>query len=117
MNNFHPSNWSRRQWLETAGGGAGWLALQGMFGSQQAAADASLNPLAAKPAHFPAKAKSIIWIFMNGGPSQVDTWNYRPELEKRDGQTLADFDTKTGFFPDSVGGLMKSPFAWKQHGQ
>jgi hypothetical protein len=117
MNNFLSGNWSRRQWLETAGGGAGWLALQGMMGSRHAAADASLNPLAAKPAHFAAKAKSIIWIFVNGGASQVDTWNYRPELEKRDGQTLADFDTKTGFFPDSVGGLMKSPFAWKQHGQ
>lgn len=113
----HPSTWSRRQWLETAGGGAGWLALQGLLSSPTNAGTPSLNPLAARAPHFPAKAKSIIWIFMNGGPSQVDTWNYRPELEKRDGQTLADFDTKTGFFPGSVGGLMKSPFAWKQHGE
>ena len=60
MSNFLPNTWSRRQWLETAGGGAGWLALQGMLGSQQAVADASLNPLAARPSHFPAKAKSMI---------------------------------------------------------
>ena len=48
----------------------------------------ALNPLAPQPAHFPGKAKSVIWLFMNGGPSQVDTWDYKPELEKRDGQEL-----------------------------
>ena len=47
------------------------------------------NPMAPRPTHFPAKAKSVIWLFMNGGPSQVDTWDYKPELEKRDGQELA----------------------------
>ena len=77
----------------------------------------SLNPLAPKAGHFPAKAKSIIWLFMNGGPSHVDTWDYKPELEKRDGQAMPGFDPKTGFFPDAVGGLMKSPFAFAQHGQ
>ncbi len=66
---------------------------------------------------FSAKAKAVIWIFVNGGASQVDTWNYRPALEKYDGQPLPDFDTKTGFFPDQVGGLMKSPFKWAQHGE
>jgi hypothetical protein len=54
---------------------------------------------------------------MNGGPSQVDTWDHKPELEKRDGQTLDGFDNKTGFFVDQVGPLMKSPFTWKQHGE
>ena len=63
------------------------------------------------------KAKSIIWIFTNGGPSQVDTWDYKPELQKRDGKPLDGFDPKTGFFPGSVGPLMASPFKWKQHGQ
>jgi hypothetical protein len=47
----------------------------------------------------------------------VDTWDYKPELIKRDGQPLEGFDPKTGFFPASVGPLMKSPFAWQQHGQ
>ena len=38
--------------------------------------------------HHPAKAKKVIWLFMNGGPSHVDTWDYKPELAKRDGQEL-----------------------------
>ena len=70
-----------------------------------------------RPAHFTPRAKSVIWIFANGGPSQVDTWDYKPELAKRDGTELAGFDNKTGFFPGSVGPLMKSPFAWQQSGQ
>ena len=77
----------------------------------------ALNPLAPQPPHFPAKAKSVIWLFMNGGPSQVDTWDYKPELEKRDGQELKGFDKNTGFFTDQVGPLMKSPFKFAQHGQ
>src|SRR5207237_2229264 len=81
------------------------------------AAEAYLHPLAAKPAHFPAKAKSVIWLFMNGGPSHVDTWDYKPELTKCDGQELKGFDKNTGFFTDQVGPLMKSPFTWKQHGR
>ena len=54
---------------------------------------------------------------MNGGPSQVDTWDYKPELAKRDGKELKGFDKNTGFFTDQVGPLMKSPFQLKQHGQ
>ena len=67
--------------------------------------------------HFPAKAKSVIWLFMNGGPSQVDTWDYKPELDKRDGQPLAGFDKNTGFFTEQVGPLMKSPFKFARHGE
>jgi hypothetical protein len=76
-----------------------------------------LNPLAAKPAHFAAQAKHVIWLFMNGGPSHVDTWDYKPELAKRDGQELEGFDKNTGFFTGNVGPIMKSPFAFAQHGQ
>ena len=53
---------------------------------------------------------------MNGGPSQVDTWDYKPELEKRDGQELAGFDKNTGFFTDQVGPIMKSPFPVRRTG-
>ena len=42
---------------------------------------------AARKPHFPAKARAVIWLFMTGGPSQVDTFDYKPELQKRDGQT------------------------------
>jgi hypothetical protein len=116
--------YTRRQLLAKAGGGMGMLALaslmaqQGLLSSASAAAiDPKLNPLAAKPSHFPAKAKNVIWLFMNGGPSQVDTWDYKPELAKRDGKELEGFDKNTGFFTAQVGPLMKSPFAFAQHGQ
>jgi hypothetical protein len=115
---------SRRDFLRRAGGGFGTLALGGLLGQEgllsgaAAASDLNaLNPLAPKQSHFPAKAKSVIWLFINGGPSPVDTWDYKPELTKRDGQELKGFDKNTGFFTDQVGPLMKSPFQWKQHGQ
>ena len=95
---------------------AGILADEGLIAPAQAA-DPALDPLAPRPAHFPAKAKNVIWLFMNGGPSQVDTWDYKPELLKRDGQELKGFDKNTGFFTEQVGPLMKSPFGFKQHGQ
>ena len=107
--------------LRRAGAGAGWLALAGLLQDERlllpSARAAAANPLAAKPPHFKPKAKAVIWLFMNGGPSQVDTWDYKPALAKRDGQPLEGFDPKTGFFQDSVGPLMKSPFEWAQHGQ
>jgi hypothetical protein len=116
---MHPSDLSRREFLRRSGCGIGTLALAGLLDREELlAGDAPqpLNPLAPHKPHFPAKAKSVIWLFMNGGPSQVDTWDYKPELLKRDGKELKGFDNKTGFFADQVGPLMKSPFAWKQHG-
>jgi Protein of unknown function (DUF1501) len=110
---------SRRAFLRRAGNGMGMLALAQLF-QQEAAAHApetGLNPMAARPSHFPAKAKNVIWLFMNGGPSHVDTWDYKPELAKRDGQDLKGFDKTTGFFADQVGPVMKSPFRFAQHGQ
>src|SRR5205085_4330485 len=77
----------------------------------------TLNAMSPHPGHFPAKAKNIIWLFMNGGPSQVDTWDYKPELAKHDKQDLKGFDQNTGFFTDQVGPIMKSPFAFQQHGR
>lgn len=107
---------SRRHLFQKAGAGFGWMALQSMLARSGFAA-APLNPLAPKTTPLPGRAKSIIWLFMNGGPSHVDTWDYKPELQKRDGQPLPGFDNNTGFFPGSVGPLMKSPFEFKQHGQ
>jgi hypothetical protein len=106
---------TRREMLQRAGGGLGWLAFASMLSRDNFAA--KLNPLAPRAPHFKPRAKNVIWIFANGGPSQVDTWDYKPGLIKRDGQTLEGFDNKTGFFPDQVGALMKSPFEWRQHGQ
>jgi hypothetical protein len=114
----------RREMLRRAGAGFGILGLAGLLQDDPRAAatmpvDGGLadNPLAPRPSHFPGKAKSVIWLFINGGPSHVDTFDYKPELEKRDGQELAGFDKNTGFFAGAVGGLMKSPFEFHQHGQ
>src|SRR5262245_33996052 len=111
---------SRRDFLANAGNGFGLLALGSLLADESPFAYASgsgADPLAPKKPHFAAKAKSVIWLFMNGGPSHVDTWDYKPELTKRDGQELKGFDKNTGFFTDQVGPLMKSPFKFAQHGK
>lgn len=114
---------SRRELLRRAGLGAGTLGLAtllrdtGLLGSSAQAAPPPADALAPRLPHFPGRARAVIWLFMNGGPSQVDTWDHKPALAVRDGQELPGFDTKTGFFPGSVGPLMKSPFAWARHGQ
>jgi hypothetical protein len=117
----HPGYATRRQFLRQVGNGFGMVALAGLLQQEgllaSASANETANPLAPKPAHFPTKAKSVIWLFMNGGPSQVDTWDYKPELAKCDGKELKGFDKTTGFFADQVGPLMKSPFKFKQHGK
>src|SRR4029077_18631586 len=107
---------SRRRFLQRTGSGFGLLALSSLLAESAGGAQV-INPLAAKPAHFATRAKSVIWLFMNGGQSQVDTWDYKPELEKMDGKELPGFDKKTGFFPEQVGALMKSPFKFAQYGQ
>ncbi|MCS6975433.1 MAG: DUF1501 domain-containing protein [Gemmatales bacterium] len=113
-----PAYPSRREFLRRAGNGFGMIALAGLLQQQGLLASSSYrNPLAPRPGHFPAKAKAVIWLFMNGGPSQVDTWDYKPELAKVDGKDLPGFDKHTGFFADQVGPLMKSPFKFQRHGQ
>ncbi len=123
-----PASWSRREWLQRCGGGAGILGLASLLadlgvdslGNAVHAATPKavpVDPLAPKKPHFTGRAKSVIWLFINGGPSQVDTWDYKPELAKRHGQRIKNFDNKTGFFQNAVGGLMKSPFEFQQYGE
>ncbi|MBT6851679.1 MAG: DUF1501 domain-containing protein [Opitutae bacterium] len=99
---------SRRNFLSQAGTAAGIFATQGAF--------AQNNPLAFGSGHFPAKAKSIIWLHMTGAPSQMDTFDYKPVLNKNHGKPLPDADSKTGFFTTS-GKCLASPFAFKQYGE
>ncbi|HLK58066.1 MAG TPA: DUF1501 domain-containing protein, partial [Chthonomonadaceae bacterium] len=114
---------SRREFLKRTGSGFGLLALaglldqQGLLAAPVSAADRAMNPLASRPSHFPTKAKSVIWLFMNGGPSHVDTWDYKPELEKHNNEEYKGFDKNTGFFVDQVGPIMKSPFQFARHGR
>ena len=113
------SGLTRRQLLQRSGGGMGAIALSALLAGTglTSSANAAKSALASRSAHFPSKVRSVIWLFMNGGPSQVDTWDYKPELAKHDGQELEGFDKNTGFFTGNVGPIMKSPFQFKQHGE
>ena len=123
---------SRRKLLQKAGGGFGLIGLAGLlqqeglldsasFAGDGLGGERALHPMAPRPSHFPGRAKRVIWIFVNGGPSQVDTWDYKPALAKWDGKSIREFDVSfkdtTGFFKDQVGGLMKSPFAFTPRGE
>ena len=83
-----PSLLSRRELLYRGGMGMGLVGLAGVLAQDGALANdggPNENALAAKPAHFPAKAQQVVHLFMNGGPSQVDTFDYKPLLEKHHG--------------------------------
>jgi hypothetical protein len=125
---------TRRQLLKTSGGGFGLLGLasllhsEGMLetalansGPDDVAGRLAQNPMATRAGHLPAKAKRVIWFFVNGGPSHVDTWDYKPGLARWDGKSIKEFDptfkNTTGFFKDAVGGLMKSPFRFSPRGE
>jgi hypothetical protein len=74
---------TRRDFLRTTGAGFGWLAFAALQASLQAADKSRyVSPLAPKPGHHPAKAKRVIFLFMNGGPSHLETFDWKPELKK-----------------------------------
>jgi hypothetical protein len=108
---------SRRHFLWQAGGGLGAIALACMLNEESKANErAAASPYAPKPTHFPAKAKRVIHIFACGGVSHVDTFDYKPELEKRHGQELTGKGKIDTFF-GKPGRLAKSPFAFRRYGQ
>lgn len=100
--------------------GMGALALSsvlgqaGLFSGVAQAGESELNPLLPKSPHFPGKAKRVIHLFMNGGPSQVDTFDPKPALTKYDGQELPGPKLTT---ERKTGAGMKSPFEFKKYGQ
>lgn len=109
---------TRREMLRRVGTGFGTLGLASVLADagRLSAAPASANPLAPKPSHFPAKAKRIIFLFMNGGPSHVDTFDPKPMLAKYHGQrpaALNQIDTMR----KGNSTLMQSPFTFQKHGQ
>ena len=109
----------RRDFLRRMGMGFGATALSAMLSSEPSLASSidPAQPLAVRPSHHAGQAKSVIWLFMHGAPSQIDTWDYKPELSRRNGQTLAGFDQSTGFFAGAGGPIFKSPFRFQQHGE
>jgi hypothetical protein len=102
---------TRREMLCRSGIGFGGLALAGLLGAESRAAD----PLAARKPHFPARAKRVIFLFMHGGPSQVDTFDYKPRLKRDDGKPLP--FPKPRVVSSATGNLLQSPFAFRQYGQ
>lgn len=113
---------SRRELLSSIGGGFGALALTSLLADDAPADDSSPHHLRPTPKpelngglHHQAKVKRVIQLFMNGGASPMDTFDYKPELIKRHGEKI-DFGLKAA--ATSVpGAVMKSPFEWKQHGE
>jgi len=117
-NNFRPAPLSRRQLLTTAANGFGAAALLGLLQEQAGAlplASDSANSLRPRPTHFPARVKSVIMLFMDGGPSQVDTFDPKPRLIKEHGQPIKMKVPPTQF--DNVGTVLKSPWEFKPRGK
>ena len=112
MHEYNLPGVSRRQMLTRMGAGFGTL---GMAGVLAETATAAVSPLAPKMPHFAPKAKRVIQLFMPGGPSQVDTFDYKPDLEKYAGQRPDSVNRKS--LRNTKNGLMKSPFGFKQYGQ
>ncbi len=112
---------TRRELLGRVGMGMGTLGLGALLGPEaRAAVSAStglaerLNPLSIRQPHYRARAKRVIHIFANGGPSQVDTFDYKPMLEKYDGKELPGEKLRT---ERKTGTAMGSPFTFRQHGE
>jgi hypothetical protein len=108
---------SRRRFLQTSGLGIGWLAALDLFNRSAVAGDQS--PLAPKTPPWPASAKSVISLFMQGGPSQVDTFDPKPLLAKLNGQhppeSFGNEDFQNGKLRDSV--ILASKRTFKKRGQ
>ena len=103
---------NRREWLQRSSNGFGAIALSAML-AEESRAETKMPAL-----HHPAKAKSVIFLYMDGGPSQVDTFDYKPKLEKFDGQDphkVLEKVEPTQFA--NVGKVMASPWKFKQYGQ
>src|SRR6516165_4962789 len=113
---------TRREFLFQAGGGFGALALSWLLSRDGYAAESGLrpsaNPLAAKPPHFEAKAKSVIFLFMVGGPSHIDLFDPKPELQKYHGQPLPkSFGMPVSQFTKGDTPLLASTRQFRKHGQ
>ena len=96
---------SRRDLLRLSGAGFGMLGLSALLQQEEPLQAANSNPLASRHPHFAPRAKHVIYLFMNGGPSHVDTFDPKPELKKQEGK------------PGKAGKYMPSPFKFIQHGK
>src|SRR5690349_16126446 len=107
---FTSARVSRRAALGQIAAGFGSVALAGLM-SQPAFG----GPLSPKPTHFPAKAKRVIFLFMHGGPSHIDLFDHKPQLDKDTGKPLP--FPKPRVVSSATGELLASPWKFAQHGQ
>ena len=116
----HAALMSRRELLRRSGVGMGMLGLAGLMADEglrsarAAAPSGYTNPMAPKPPHFPATAKHVIHLFMNGGPSHVDTFDPKPALAKYAGKELPSGNLRT---ERKTGAAFPSPFRFKPYGE
>ncbi len=103
---------SRRQVLSTMGSGFGMLGLANVM--RGANVQAARSPMEPKAPHFPGKAKHVIFLFLNGGPSQVDTFDPKPMLTRYNGKPMPTANLKT---ERKTGNLLASPFSFRKYGQ
>ena len=110
---------SRRQLLRDTATGFGSLALAALMGEEATAAsalgDADTDPLAPRAPHFAARAKRGIFLFMHGGPSQMDTFDYKPLLQRDHGKPLP--FARPNVVSSETFNLLKSPWEFKQYGE
>src|SRR6185369_13838749 len=109
---------NRRELLRRASNGFGALALTALLGRKSLAESHSRSPLEPKAPHFQPRARNVIFLFMEGAVSQVDSFDYKPLLAKYHGQdprkAIGKLE-KTQF--ENVGQVLKSPWSFSQHGQ
>lgn len=105
---------SRREALLRSGVGFGSLALSSLMANESNASGEQADPLFPKKSHHPSKAKHVVHLFMNGGPSQVDTFDPKPMLDKYHGKPLPETNLRT---ERKTGAAMRSPFKFKKYGQ
>jgi hypothetical protein len=111
---------SRRSFFRDAAGGIGAVALAELLAQEgRAAATLEVNPLAPRKPHFPAKAKNVIFMFMEGGPSQMDLFDPKPELQKWSGKPLPPSMTKDLrlAFTKPNAAVLASPRTFQPHGK
>ena len=109
---MHPGGISRRSLLKGCCAGFGSLALDGLMGSSSLFAGIPGGP------HHVPRAKRVIFLFMHGGPSQVDTFDYKPRLIKDHGKPLSlPLPRVTFADPKQYGGVLQSPWEFSRHGE
>ncbi len=113
--NFLPINGTRRDMLRQTASGFGTMALTGLLNDIQAEATQSTNPTSPRKTHFDAKARSVIFLYMDGGVSHVDSFDPKPRLDKENGKPFPVKTEPTQF--NNIGNTLASPWKFKNYGE